>query len=463
MAVSIARRLIRSAQQLPNLLARNSLDPWLGHLLNCLAIIRRVALRRVTFIGVTGSCGKTTTIALSSAVLSSAGRCWAGGGPNRWLVAQTIVGLSASTKFCVQELHASNPGDIGKFLRLFKPQIGAVTTVGGDHYKNYRSLEATAREKGRLVECLPPHGVAILNADDPNVRGMVARTHARVITFGLSPDAELRATEVSGRWPDRLSFTATYSGQTVSVVTQLVGDHWVTAVLAAIAIGIACGLGLRTCAEAVKSVDPVFGRYSAHVRSDGTAYILDTYKAPLWTIARGLDFVRSARAPRTSIVFGMITDYAGNGARVYRRLAREALEVADRVIFIGQNSGHIDKLRRGEVRDRLFDFPTTYQGSAFLARDVMPGELIYVKSDLSEHLERIMLSQLDEVLCWQERCGKNWRFCTTCPKYRKAVPAPPVSGRVIPANGHDNQTLAVLHRHDHFELRDNREQCSPCG
>ena len=90
----------------------------------------------------------------------------------------------------------------------------------------------------------------------------------------------------------------------------------------------------------------------------------------------------------------------------YRRVARDALEVADRVVFVGPQAGHMDRFRQGEARDRLFTFVTSYQASAFLARAAVAGELIYIKGSLTaDHLERIMLSQLDRVVCWRERCG----------------------------------------------------------
>ena len=173
------------------------LGAWRGPLLNSLAAIRRLALRHVTFIAVTGSCGKTTALVLSEAVLSSAGSCRAGVGSSRRLTAETILGIGASTKFCLVELHASFPGLMSESLRLLRPTVGVVTTVGRDHFESYRSLEATAREKGQLLERLPRSGVAILNADNPYVLAMAHRTRARVLTFGFSPHADLRAMDVS--------------------------------------------------------------------------------------------------------------------------------------------------------------------------------------------------------------------------------------------------------------------------
>ena len=399
------------------------LGAWRGPLLNSLAAIRRLALRHVTFIAVTGSCGKTTALVLSEAVLSSAGSCRAGVGSSRRLTAETILGIGASTKFCLVELHASFPGLMSESLRLLRPTVGVVTTVGRDHFESYRSLEATAREKGQLLERLPRSGVAILNADNPYVLAMAHRTRARVLTFGFSPHADLRAMDVSSIWPGRLSMKVAYRGEIVPVETQLVGDHWVTSVLAAIAAGLILGVDLQSCAEAVKTVEPVFGRYSVHRRSDNAAYVLDTHKAPLWTVAQGLAFVRTAQASRKTMVFGFISDYAGKADRVYRAVARSSLQIADRVIFVGDHSQYLARLSQGEARKWLCAFRTSSQASAFLAADKREGELIYVKGLLTEHLERIMLSQLDEVVCWRERCGK-WVQCQHCFNYREPVAGP---------------------------------------
>ena len=97
------------------------------------------------------------------------------------------------------------------------------------------------------------------------------------------------------------------------IETRLVGEQWVTSALAAIARGIACGLDLATCAAAVKSIEPAFGRYSAHPRPDGEVYVLDSREAPYWTIPSALRLVANARASRKTVLFGTISDYAGAG------------------------------------------------------------------------------------------------------------------------------------------------------
>ena len=176
-----------------------------------------------------------------------------------------------------------------------------------NHYTTYRSLEATAREKGKLVEFLPRRGIAILNADDPRVLGFASRTSARVITFGKSSDADVRAAAVSSAWPDRLALTVSYRRESLRIQTKLVGEFWTTSVLAAIACGLVCGLDLKDSARAIENFEPVFGRNSVHVKSNGPVYVFDL-KAPFWTIVLSIAFIKCARAPRKTLVFGTISD-----------------------------------------------------------------------------------------------------------------------------------------------------------
>jgi len=399
-------------------------DLWRDRLLISRAKLRRRTLDHVTFIGVTGSCGKTTSATLIATILSTVGKCRRGlefnAAPD---AAKSVLGIDAFTKFCVQELHAEA---ITQATAILKPQIGVVTTIGSDHYSVFRTLDAVAEAKGELIECLPPEGFAILNADDPYIRAMAARTKARVITFGRTPEADIRATEISGAWPKRLALNVLQSGESVSVETQLVGEHWVTAVLAAMACGTACGIDLGSSAKAIGTIEPNFSRYSVHVTPKDVTFVLDTVKAPFWTIEIAFAFVKRAGAVRKTIVFGTISDYPGAASRRYRRIGRQALEIADRVVFVGSHAGHIAKMITPALRERLFSFSTAYQASRFLAQNTLPGELVLIKASGSDHLDRLMLAQVGDVLCWRENCGKR-KLCTMCHYLTKAQPLPRVA------------------------------------
>ncbi len=387
------------------------------------AHLRRLLLRHTTFVAITGSCGKTTATQLVRAILARDGSSPIGADNNsESATARAVLHLPSDAKYCVQELSGDRPGKIARHVYALRPHIGIVTMVGSDHYKAFRSLEETAKEKGTLVEGLPAEGTAILNADDPHVLAMASRTRARVMTFGISPEADVRAHDISSAWPDLLTFTVSYGGESAEVCTQLPGNHWTPSVLAAIACGLACKLDLETCARAIEAVEPVFGRYSVHQVPGRPAFLLDTAKAPLWTVASGLSFLAAASAPRKTIVFGTLSDYAGNGSRTYRKVARQALAVADRVIFVGTQASHVEALRQ-DAGNRLRTYTNAYEASRFLAEESRAGELILVKASYTDHLERLALDQIDHVVCWREGCGKR-RACPRCRQYRTPSPPP---------------------------------------
>jgi UDP-N-acetylmuramoyl-tripeptide--D-alanyl-D-alanine ligase len=397
---------------------------------------KRALNPRITYIGVTGSCGKTTTTQMIGAILATDGKCWIKADLNYIRAfAKSILSMPRSTKYSVNEVCAGGRGKMRAQLRVLRPQIGVITTIGTDHYRLYRSLEATAKEKGLLAEAVPQHGAAILNADDPHVRRMTGSCRGRVITYGLSSDADVRGADVSGAWPDTLSLTAIYGNQGIRIESKLVGEHWVTSILASIACGIVCGIDLKTCASALSNYKPYIARYSVHEISNGPAYVID-YKAVIWTIPAALAFIAKARACRKTIVFGTLSDYPGKAGRRYRRVAREALEVADRVIFVGPQSGHADKLRQGELHARLFAFQTAFEAAKFTHESSLPGELILLKgSPATDHLERIALSQSESVVCWKQSCGVRG-VCPNCKNFR--VSAPPPFG-LLSGSGREHQ------------------------
>ena len=127
------------------------------------------------------------------------------GGNDLALIAQTILRTTGRDAFCVVEVAAGKaPGMVGRKANLLRPNIAVVTTIGTDHYRLFRTRDATAVEKRALLAGAAEGATAVLNADDPRALGMAAGFDGPVITFGSSPGATLRALDVRASWPERL-------------------------------------------------------------------------------------------------------------------------------------------------------------------------------------------------------------------------------------------------------------------
>jgi aminoacyl-tRNA hydrolase len=206
----------------------------------------------------------------------------------------------------------------------------------------------------------------------------------------------IRAEDVQCHWPKCLSFTAVCEEKRIRVETQLCGTHLVPNVLAAIAVGQLLGVSLETAAAGIRKALPSDGRMSPVTTPDGITFIRDDCKAPLWTIPASLEFVRDAAARRKIIVIGTISDFPGDSSSRYRQVARQAMDIADAVIFVGpQASQCLGAKRKGD--NLLRAYPSTDQLFQFFRGYLQPGDLVLLKG--SEKVEN--LAQV--VSLWVER------------------------------------------------------------
>lgn len=399
-----------------------------------LAARYRPLLARTTFVGVTGSCGKTTTKNLVAAVLARRGRVTLTPGTHNaghW-VPRTLLSARPGDAYYVQEFGAMGPGSLDAPIALVRPRVAVVTNVGGDHRSAFRDIELTAAEKRKLVEAVPADGIAVLNADDPRVLGMAGACRGRVITFGVAQAADVRAERVTSVWPAHLSFVVRHGAESAIVGTRFNGVHFAHACLAAIATGLALGVPLEDAVAAVSEVEPWPGRLS-EVTVDGVTFIRDEVKSPLWTVAPALDFLRTAQASRRVAVIGTISDFPGAMSRAYSSAARLALDAADEVIFVGRQAERAAGARSHPRGAELRMFTTPREASAYLARTLRPGDLVLLKgSQRADHLLRLIQARRDEVVCWRANCHRL-KFCDQCLLRRVPELRVPRLGRIAMA------------------------------
>ena len=309
-----------------------------------------------------------------------------------WHITRGLLKTRPWHTFMVAELPGAGAQrfPLDELLPIIRPTISVVTSIGDDHKSVFRTLDAVAEHKGKVVDYLPAHGVAVLNADDPRVIAMRDRCAGRVITCGLSPDADVRASDVSSAWPERLSFLAHSHGKSVRVQTQLCGTHWVPYVLAALAIGEVMDIPLEDGAGAIAAMSPFPGRLSPATPADGITFIRDDEKAPLWTVDAALNVMRAASASRKIAVIGTLSDFRGNDRPKVVAVAHRVFDAVDAVVAVGAHGPYY--LRAGRDRGKPASaFATAEQARVFLREFLKPGDLVLSKgSDRTDGLEHIV-------------------------------------------------------------------------
>jgi UDP-N-acetylmuramoyl-tripeptide--D-alanyl-D-alanine ligase len=310
------------------------------------AIARQRALRQqgTIFIGITGSNGKTSTKEAIATVLSRQAptlKTFASYN-NEVGYPLTLLRLEPQHRYAVLEMGAQWVGELAWLCStIARPHWSVITNVGSAHLEYFKSVEGIVRAKGELVEALPADGMAFLNYDDQNVRGMAARTQARVVYYGRDEGADVRATQIGGDPLRGRRFTLSYHGEQCDVQLHISGDHGIYIALAAAAVGCAAGLALEEIRSALESLRPVKGRGEIKVGPNGSTLIDDSYNASaesIIAIARAMQATPLEKGGRRWAVLGDIFELGPHAEREHRRAGAALATLVDRLVAVGDQA-----------------------------------------------------------------------------------------------------------------------------
>jgi len=209
-------------------------------------------------IAVAGTHGKTTTTSLAASLLAEAGvdpTFVIGGVVNAW-GSHARLGQG---EYLLAEADESD----GSFL-LLQPIIALITNIDRDHLESYdNSFENLKKAFLEFLQHLPFYGAAILCVDDPEVASLIPQVNRAVVTFGLSDNADIRATEVrqEGR---NMSFRVhlPQPSEPFDVSINLPGLHNVRNALGACAIAWEMGLDVNAIVDCLREFKGVGRRFA---------------------------------------------------------------------------------------------------------------------------------------------------------------------------------------------------------
>ena len=272
-----------------------------------LPIVRRAEMlgelmRLKWSVAVGGTHGKTTTTSLVAALLDAAGfdpTVINGGIINNY---GTNARLGAGDWMVVE----ADESD-GSFVKL-PATIAVVTNMDPEHLDFYGNVEAMNRAYEQFVENIPFYGFAVLCIDHPVVQAMIGRINdRRIVTYGLSPQAEVRATGISVD-PTGASYDAVIAGRGQAperiirgLRLPMMGQHNVQNSLAAIAVANEMGADDATIRQALAGFGGVKRRFTRTGEVGGITVIDDYGHHPV-EIAAVLKAARQATRGRVIAV-----------------------------------------------------------------------------------------------------------------------------------------------------------------
>ena len=352
----------------------------------------------ITVVGVTGSIGKTSAKESIAAVLGQTMRVYKSPGSynNEIGLPLSLLEADDDVEALVLEMGGAYAfGELTLLAGIAEPRIGVVTNVYPVHLERMGTIEAIAETKTELVEALPPDGIAVLNGDDHRVRAMASRTRARVVFYGLGPENDVRAEQVSTEGLQGTRFWLSVDEERFFVNVPFVGAHGVQVALVALAVGHACGMHISEMLAGLQ--DPATQvRLLVAPGPSGSDLIDDTYNASTPSVLSALSLLEEIPGQRKIAVLGDMRELGSISDHEHRVVGRRAADVVDLLYTYGSMATLIaDEAKAMRPGDLMFEVRSFEEGQkdeivAKLRTDLRSGDVVLFKGSRGLAMETMV-------------------------------------------------------------------------
>ncbi len=316
-------------------------------------------------VGITGSCGKTTTKELLAEILSS--RFKVTKSPGNWNnligLPLTILNAQETSNVMVLELATNQPGEIERLTQISAPNIAVLVSVYPSHLEGLKDFEGVLREKLAIFENSPLGSIFVYPYDQKEIRKKLhdlEKDH-QIISFGFEEGADLRAKDLSFGF-DRSSFKLVFKGEEVKASFPLIGRHFVIDAMAATAAALALDFKLSEIADLFSKTKTISKRFE--IKHLGKHIVIDdTYNANPASLAAACDVVNEIAKDfsRCLAVIGDMKELGDFSKKFHYEAGKRLSQVFDYILAIGDyayeivNGAGKDKAEAFSEKQTLID------------------------------------------------------------------------------------------------------------
>jgi UDP-N-acetylmuramoyl-tripeptide--D-alanyl-D-alanine ligase len=337
-------------------------------------------------VAITGSAGKTTTKDAIAAVLGARFRVVKNRGNlnNHLGLPISLVELRTAPDVAVMELGMNHAGEIRVLVDIARPDVRVWTNVGDAHIGYFGSRAAIADAKAEILELATAGTLLVCNADDPLVMARATAFAGRVVTFGESPGADVRATAVEDRGVAGSAAEVVTPAGPLRLTIALPGRGHLSNALAATAVGVELGVPLAAIAERLATLAPAEHR-GAVLRTPGGVTVLDdSYNSSPAALHRSLDVLAASRpSGRRIAVLGEMLELGDQSLPLHDACGRAAAAAGvERLVAVGDAAAArlaSAAVAAGLPSAAVTHLATSAEAADLVAAEVVAGDLVLVK------------------------------------------------------------------------------------
>ena len=309
-----------------------------------------------------------------------------------------LLGRAKYPEVLVLEMGADRVGELERLMSWIKPDVSVVTTVGISHLEFFKTREAIRREKGALIRALSENGMAILNADDEGSSSLKSESRGRVLTYGLSDGADVKASELvieenDGKFGGTSFELSVNNSEQKIVLRQGLGQPMASSALAAAAVALVFKIPLPEIAEGLRDFKSLAGRLQVFDGSNGSVIIDDTYNSAPASLKAALDVLKSFPGKRKICVLGKMAELGEESEKSHKEIGEYVVGLNLDYVFVKNNEAKLigeEAVAKGFDKEKLIYFSSNGQAVSELKNILQAGDVILFKASQSEYFEDLM-------------------------------------------------------------------------
>jgi UDP-N-acetylmuramoyl-tripeptide--D-alanyl-D-alanine ligase len=338
-------------------------------------------------VALTGSNGKTTVKEMLGKILECRQPTLKTSGNlnNDIGVPLTLFQLDEKHRFAVIELGANHMQEIRYLVEITQPDVVYVNNARAAHVEGFGSLQNVIRAKGEIYQYCPQQALAVFNEDEDasDYWRSICATENR-LSFSMRHVAD-----VSGGYSkceDGLRLQLKYREDEAQCDLATRGEHNAQNALAAISLGLACGLELQQVCDGLQGFSGVQGRQQFRRGINNSLIIDDSYNANPDSLASAVR-VLCDLAGEAWLALGDMAE-----------LGEDSMQLHDQAVHDARDAGVSQFFALGDQSCRAADafganghcFTRYDEMAEFLARRLHPEINLLIKGSRAAHMEKLV-------------------------------------------------------------------------
>lgn len=284
----------------------------------------------IPVIGVTGTCGKTTTKEMIKHILSSKYNNIVAtykSRNQRPYNLEYMLKIDDSTQIADMEMGVTYPQDLSIYCRYFKPQIGVVTNIGVDHLAHCGTPENYIKAKSRLLDGMGNKGTLILNMDSENIQKInLSNFKGKIIYYGFNNQADFEGCDLK-RTEKGIEFSLKCRNKNYEVFIPVSGDFNAYNALAAIAAAHEAGIEIDEAIEKLKSFKNIEKHFEIRNGIKGSIIIDDTWSTNPTSAEAALRMLKNySEGKKTVAILGRMNLLGKYSTEFHRQIGKKTAE-----------------------------------------------------------------------------------------------------------------------------------------